>query len=315
MALFNKNKSAKKQNKTKKYATDVAKFVGASAFPMAAPLIYAPRLNKNKKGSIKDVALKSNSALAGFKKAPVAPTTAPVSSPWSNTNYSNNWQSSTPTPAATPAITTSNPLLAFDSTVGLDIPNGINDEQALKDYYQQEYERLGSFYNEQRDYELDNLRSMRDEADNAMRSYLADSEANLQQDRDILDSNEAQSGTLFSTGRTQRRQSLQDQYNRNIANKRAGLASGLSDAARSAEFNLGSRALRGMNFNLSEGTADAQSLRPGVGINTGLSSAYSASNNYSGELPRARRTNAMARANARLGARNNRQLPGYYSMN
>jgi Skp family chaperone for outer membrane proteins len=246
-------------------------------------------------------------AVSGSWQGPVRPTQRP--------STSNAWATPRPAAAPRPATTSSNPLLAFDTSVGLDIPNGINDRDQLARFYQQEYDDLGATYDELRDYQLDELRAMREQANASMEAYLADSEANLQQDRDTLDNNEAQSGTLFSTGRTQRRQSLQDTYNRDIANRRSGLANSLSNAARGVEQNVGSRAMRNMNFDLANGTADAQALRPGVGVNTGLSSAYSASNNYLGNLPRQRVTEATQRAANRLSRRNNSALPGFYTMN
>lgn len=91
-------------------------------------------------------------------------------------------------------------------------------------------------------------------------AYLQQAQAQLSADKSSADINEAQSGTLFSTGRGQRRASLAESYNQDIQGKQRDTQYNIGNLARGFEEQYGSDAAGDYNYSLPTGSVDPKSL-------------------------------------------------------
>jgi len=195
-------------------------------------------------------------------------------------------------------------------------PNLMNQDyqqQQLDNFYSQEYDDLGSFYDMENRYRSSLYQNQISDNSAALDRYIAGQEANFAEDRIRLDQNEAKSGTLFSSGRVNRRTDLGAKYQRNFDDAYARAASGLRDIGLDAEYQLGSNTAGDFNYNLTGASFDANAIKPTV--NSSLQSEYSANNGYDGRLGDKRASAATRRAIERLVVMNQGQLPTYYNNN
>lgn len=138
---------------------------------------------------------------------------------------------------------------------------------------------------------------------------LSDLEQGFTEDRLAADINEAQSGTLFSTGRRERRQSMQDKYQRQADSARLRAESNLRDQARQFEYDLGSDALGDYNLRLGSSSFDAGGTRPTTSRR--LTRAYRPEG-YVGSLNEQERINMLNQGGQTFNERIRRNLPGNY---
>lgn len=186
-----------------------------------------------------------------------------------------------------------------------------NQQKDLDRLYAEEYKRLSPYYDQLTGYEKTKLGNFLSDAQGSFDRYTQDAATNFEADRYTLDQNEANKGTLFSSGRTTRRTDLQGKYTRDYEDKLAQTTAGIRDTALNAEYNLGSKALKGTNFNIGTMNFDANALRPTV--TRGTTSVYKPTGKYSGRVPAERKTNALTRAYQRQGRVTNDTLPTYYN--
>jgi len=151
----------------------------------------------------------------------------------------------------------------------------------LDKLYREEYDNLSSYYNPLYDYEKEQYNLMADNIRNQMDSYLAESNASLEQDRSKLDTDAGSKGYAFSQGiREGQRGKLQDSYNRDINAKRNAYSTQLGQGALDLEYKLGSNALNNMNFSLANGRANAMSNTPSLVRSS--NSVYNNNHNFTG---------------------------------
>jgi len=146
----------------------------------------------------------------------------------------------------------------------------------LKKYYNQQKSKaladVEPYYQELTDYGKFDFQGSVDNANRQLNEYLANSEVQLGQDKVGQDYDAAGRNTLFSSARANKRKQLQESYNRDIASKVADTSNAISNAANSFEYQYGSPALNGVNFNLPTATAQ---VGPTTSLIRGNTRAYS----------------------------------------
>lgn len=146
-------------------------------------------------------------------------------------------------------------------------------------------------------------------------NYLATSADQFAEDKSQQDTDAAQHGVLFSSGRVAKLNNLEKQYSQDAAYKRQKLGNQMGLTARDFQYKYGNKPTEGLSsyFNLG-----GQSYNPFVARNgtssTGLSTIYRPSqNSYYGTNPRTQKSQAIIGASGVLANKANKLLP--YSMN
>lgn len=169
----------------------------------------------------------------------------------------------------------------------------------------------GPYYDELMKYQKDQFQNNLESQKRQFDIYLQGQQASLEKDRSTLDQNAGQNNYAFSEGlRNKQRATLQEAYNRDINAKREALANGIQQQARDLEYQLGSKALNNMNFNLSTGTADALSNTPA--LVRGNNRVYR-TRGYKGQIPQAKQNTINAAAAGNYGYQYGSSQPGFSS--
>lgn len=178
------------------------------------------------------------------------------------------------------------------------------EEALLKN--KQDYSR---YYDELRKLKMSGFEDYLNQTQESLDSTLEGLSQNFEEDRLAADINEAQSGTLFSTGRRERRQSMQDKYQREADSARLRAESGLRNQARQLEYELGSDALGDYKLRLGKASFDAGGTRPTTRFRN--TRAYRPEG-YVGSLNLDEATNMLNQGGQTFNERIRRNLPGNY---
>jgi hypothetical protein len=144
---------------------------------------------------------------------------------------------------------------------------------ALDPYYQAETQK------DTQDAEASMAKSQAD-----YQNYLQTSGQNFQADKTKQDQNAADQGVLFSGGRIQKQQNLQNAYSTDNASKLADLTASVGNAARDYQYKYGNNNANNLSkyYSAGKNTYNAGVATGGVG-NSGMSSIYNTgSSNFQG---------------------------------
>jgi len=183
------------------------------------------------------------------------------------------------------------------------------DFTSLQDALTKNKNDYSKYYDELRTYKSKGFEDYLNQTQGELDASLAGLEQDFSEDRLAADVKEAQSGTLFSTGRRERRQSMQDKYQRAGDTARLRAESGLRNAARDFEYQLGADALDGMNMRLGSTTFNAGGTRPTTSRR--LTRAYRPEG-YVGSVNEDERKNYLTQGTETFNQRVNRGLPGNF---
>lgn len=125
-------------------------------------------------------------------------------------------------------------------------------------------------------------------------AYLENKQRQLVADKATADTNEAQNGTLFSTGRGQRRTAIADAYNADIAQKGRDTSYAIGNLGRGLEENYGSDVAGAANYDLPGGNVNGGTLGY---ASTGLRRAYTPVGGIYGKQNTNKMNNARIRYN------------------
>ena len=145
--------------------------------------------------------------------------------------------------------------------------------------------------------------------------YLINAGEKFQSDKTTLDQNAANQGVLFSGGRAQKENKLQQSYAQDQATKQRNLAGDIASTANDYQYKYGNSAANNLSKYYSAGgnTYNANTPQGGVG-SAGLSSVYSTSPyNFQGTRNTERSAAANTRAAGLLWNKGNKLLASGYS--
>ena len=137
----------------------------------------------------------------------------------------------------------------------------------------------------------------------------------FQADKTTLDQNAADTGMLFSSGRSQKEQKLQNSYGQAQSSKLATLGRDVGTTANDFQYKYGNNAASGLSqyYNAGGNTYNANVATGGVG-SSGLSSIYNPSNsNYQGTANTERSAAAQKRAAGYLWNKGNKLMSTGYN--
>ena len=197
-----------------------------------------------------------------------------------------------------PTVSTNQPLSGNFLVDGYTNP-GIFEGISYQDAFNAADKLYGPYYDEFANYQKQQFDDKVKFDNDQFNNYLETQQANLQTDRNKQDVNAGRNGFAFSEGlRNTQRTKLQDSYNRDINGRRQQLAYGINSAANDLEYQLGSNAIKNMNFNLGTGQADAMSYSPS--LIRGNNKVYS-TRGYLGQQPQERKNRARTLASGSYG--------------
>lgn len=176
-------------------------------------------------------------------------------------------------------------------------------EADTKDYYDQLQQK------EQQDAEATMKQSQLD-----YQNYLANQATNFQKEKTMLDQTAANQGVLFSGGRAQKEQNLQNTYAQGAAYKQASVGADIGNTARDFQYKYGNDVAGGLSqyYNLGNQNYNANVATGGV-TPGGLSSIYSTgTSNFAGTRPAEKATAKNKIATGLLWNKGNKLLATGY---
>ena len=138
-------------------------------------------------------------------------------------------------------------------------------------------EELKPFYDAQQKKDTADTEAALQQKQSDFQNYLDTQARQFQTDKTTLDQNAADNGVLFSGGRAQKEQQLQDTYNRNLSYNQSKSGADIASTARDYGYKYGDTNANALSSYYNLGT---QSYNPNVATggvsNGGLSSVYNA---------------------------------------
>lgn len=173
---------------------------------------------------------------------------------------------------------------------------------------------VSPFYKAEQQYATQNTESDLKQKAADYQAYLDKQAAQFQVDKTTQDQTAANQGVLFSGGRAQKLQNLQDTYAKNASAERASTASSMGNTARDFQYKYGNDAASGLSsmYNLGSNSYNAGVAQGGATSN-GLSSVYSPStSNFQGTKINEAKAEAQKRAAGLLWNKGNKLVQGGY---
>ncbi len=172
-----------------------------------------------------------------------------------------------------------------------------------------------AFYKAQQEKDTADTQAALAEKQRLFQESLITSGEKFAEDKAILDQNAAAQGVLFSGSRAQKEQNLKTAYEREEASKRASLASGVGDIARSFQYTYGNDAAGGLSDLYKAGSNIYNPKVATGGVTSGgLSSIYSPGQySFQGTKLAEKKSEAAKRAAGLLANRGNKLLATSYS--
>jgi len=149
----------------------------------------------------------------------------------------------------------------------------------------------------------------------AFQDYLITSGENFAEDKTAADQTSANQGVLFSGSRVQKEQDLKTKYERDLASKRAGVASEIGTTARDFQYKYGGDAASSLSdyYKLGDNTYNPKVATGGV-TSGGLSSIYTPGQyDFQGTKLAEKKSAAAKRAAGLLANRGNKLLSTSYA--
>ncbi len=155
---------------------------------------------------------------------------------------------------------------------------------AIDDLLRSSESDIEPYFNEVAQKDLGDIRGDLQNAQTQYQGYLNDASSKFAADKDAQDLNAAQNGVLFSTGRVQKLNNLQNTYANDQAMKQAQYSNAIGQKARDYQYRQGNDAANSLSdfYKLNSNTYNAQGNKAVVGAG-GVSQAYTpSSNNFYG---------------------------------
>lgn len=185
-------------------------------------------------------------------------------------------------------------------------------QEALK----QATEDTSAFYEAQKTKETADTQAALAQKQADYQNYLATSKTNFEGDKTNLDQNAANSGVLFSGGRAQKEQALQNKYSQDQAYQQGNVGRDIASTAQDYQYKYGTQPATNLSqyYNLGGNSYNANVAQNGVSSN-GLSSMYNPSsyNLGSGSRIKEQAIDANKRAAGLLWNKGNKLLSTGYS--
>lgn len=189
------------------------------------------------------------------------------------------------------------------------------DKQAYDQYFNESNSELNPYYQQDQAKATADVQSSLANSQANYDAYLKNAAAQFQSDKAQQDQTSAQNGVLFSSGRVQRLNNLQSQYENDQAQKLANYKSQVGQTARDYQYQYGNDSANGLSnyYNYGGNTYNAMQARNNTG-STGLSSVYNPSAyNFDGLKKNEQYTNATLRAQNKLANYQNKKLLNSYN--
>ena len=210
-------------------------------------------------------------------------------------------------------------MLAYAASTG-DLSNLVDEYgqpfslQQQQDALKQGMEDNRLFYEAQQSNEKAQAEASLAQKQADYQNFLLTSGQNFAQDKATLDQNAADTGMLFSTGRNQKEQKLQQTYQQDQAYKQASVGRDIGNIAQSYQYQYGNDSANGLSqyYNLGSNQFNPNVATGGV-TSGGLSSIYNPNQyNFQGTQNVARKAAANVRAAGYLTNRGNKLLSTGY---
>lgn len=173
---------------------------------------------------------------------------------------------------------------------------------------------LEPYYAAQKDYETKNAEDILKLRQAEYQNYLITSGADFEKQKASQDQSAANQGVLFSGGRAQKLQNLQNTFETEGQYQKTLSGTGIAGAARDYQYKYGNEAAQGLSqyYNLGGNTYNPNVATGGVG-SSGLSNVYNAgSSNYQGTANVTAKSEAQKRAAGYLWNKGNKIVQGGY---
>lgn len=179
---------------------------------------------------------------------------------------------------------------------------------------QQSLNDISKYYDEDQAKATGDFQADAQTAQRAYQGFLDQQAGQFKDDKATQDVNSAQNGVLFSTGRVQKLNNLQNAYNAAQQMKKDQYGNAIATSARDFQYKYGNNATNNLRdyMTLGGNTYDAQG-NAGVVGNAGVSQAYNpSSQNFYGTQNTAKQYNAALRTGSKLWQKTNKGLLSSY---
>jgi hypothetical protein len=172
---------------------------------------------------------------------------------------------------------------------------------------------LAPYYEAQKQYETQSTEDVLRQKQLDYEKAMSDQATKFQEDKTTLDQTAANQGVLFSGGRVQKLQNLQDTYNTEANYQKASAANAIGNTARDYQYKYGNEAANNLSqYYKLGGNVYNPMVATGGATPTGLSSVYSTGNsNFQGTQVNTAKAEAQKRAAGLLWNRSNKLVGGY----
>ncbi len=179
---------------------------------------------------------------------------------------------------------------------------------------QQSLNDISKYYDEDKAKSTADFQGDAQTAQRAYQNFLDQQASQFKDDKSAQDTSAAQNGVLFSTGRVQKLNNLQNAYNTAQQVKKDQYGNAIASSARDYQYKYGNNAANNLRdyMTLGGNTYDAQG-NTGVVGSGGVSAVYNpSSNNYYGTQNTAKQYNAALRTGSKLWQKTNKGLLSSY---